>query len=356
MAEVLFTIPLRDSDGKLVNVNFTSDDIGVNEQSSPMSLGGIGFEPPIANFSMDDIYDVYINGEKVCYLWTVAGSYNRYGAFSTSPVPTQDPSTQYLYQGEIAYQFLSDITEENPYVYLKVYQSDGTTQDPLITGSTREEVIQNTLAFFRANKLSFKLIGEDETPSCLDGEGLYIVPTRTVKPKEYWGLSTSTKPTTAENLSIYHEVDTGDDYYFSDGTWTKVGESPEEPLFYVPAYTQESPSVEVQIPVYASNATLDDSTSIHFDINGTFYTSSAAFGNVSMSSTISDYISKCTDAGIRQDAYRFVNENDQSIGMWNIHSEWTTKFYLYSQNDFSDITEAIEWVKSLNITVEECGK
>lgn len=224
MAEVLFTIPLRDSDGKLVNVDFTSDNIKVNEDASPMDLGGVGFDSPMANFSMDDIYDVYINGEKVCYLWTVAGSYNRYGAFTTSPIPTQDPSVLYLYQGEIAYQFLSDISEESSFVYLRVYKSDGMTQNPYITGSTKEEVIQNAIAFFQANKLSFKLTGEEETPSCLNGEGLYVVPTRTVKPKEYWGLSTATKPATTASLSIYHEVDTGDDYYFNNGSWAKVGD------------------------------------------------------------------------------------------------------------------------------------
>lgn len=72
--------------------------------------------------------------------------------------------------------------------------------------------------------LGFSDLPEDSEPTCMDGEGLYIVPTRTVKPKEYWGLSTSTKPTTGfPPLAIFHEVDTGDDYYFDGEKWTQIG-------------------------------------------------------------------------------------------------------------------------------------
>ena len=37
------------------------------------------------------------------------------------------------------------------------------------------------------------------------------------------GLSTDTKPTSAEINTIFLELDTGDFYYFDGATWEKVG-------------------------------------------------------------------------------------------------------------------------------------
>lgn len=42
--------------------------------------------------------------------------------------------------------------------------------------------------------------------------------------KEYMGLSSDTKPTTAvATNSLFLELDTGDFYYFNGTTWAKVG-------------------------------------------------------------------------------------------------------------------------------------
>lgn len=61
--------------------------------------------------------------------------------------------------------------------------------------------------------------------TCVSGEGLTITPSIiSTKPKEFWGLSTTTKPTTGfPPLAIFHEVDTGDDYYFDGEKWTQIG-------------------------------------------------------------------------------------------------------------------------------------
>lgn len=39
----------------------------------------------------------------------------------------------------------------------------------------------------------------------------------------YFGLSTDTKPTDAEVNSIFTELDTNTDYYFTGEEWEKVG-------------------------------------------------------------------------------------------------------------------------------------
>lgn len=51
---------------------------------------------------------------------------------------------------------------------------------------------------------------------------------RVVKAREYEykGLSTDDKPTNCADNSLFMELDTGDFYYFADGVWTKIGESP----------------------------------------------------------------------------------------------------------------------------------
>lgn len=40
---------------------------------------------------------------------------------------------------------------------------------------------------------------------------------------ELYGLSTDDKPTDAQLNTIFHELDTKDDYYFTGETWAKVG-------------------------------------------------------------------------------------------------------------------------------------
>lgn len=40
---------------------------------------------------------------------------------------------------------------------------------------------------------------------------------------EFKGLSTDTKPTTCGVNSLFLELDTGDVYYFTGETWSKVG-------------------------------------------------------------------------------------------------------------------------------------
>lgn len=40
---------------------------------------------------------------------------------------------------------------------------------------------------------------------------------------DYRGLSTDEKPRDAAENALFLEVDTGDFYYFTDGTWAKVG-------------------------------------------------------------------------------------------------------------------------------------
>lgn len=40
---------------------------------------------------------------------------------------------------------------------------------------------------------------------------------------ELYGVSTDTKPTEADINQIFHELDTGDDYYFTGETWDKIG-------------------------------------------------------------------------------------------------------------------------------------
>lgn len=40
---------------------------------------------------------------------------------------------------------------------------------------------------------------------------------------DYRCLSTDTKPTEAEENALLLEVDTGDFYYYTDGSWAKVG-------------------------------------------------------------------------------------------------------------------------------------
>ena len=42
-------------------------------------------------------------------------------------------------------------------------------------------------------------------------------------PYELVGVSTDEKPEDAETNTIFHELDTGDDYYFTGETWAKVG-------------------------------------------------------------------------------------------------------------------------------------
>ena len=37
------------------------------------------------------------------------------------------------------------------------------------------------------------------------------------------GLSTDDKPEDAETNTIFHELNTGDDYYFNGEAWAKVG-------------------------------------------------------------------------------------------------------------------------------------
>lgn len=39
----------------------------------------------------------------------------------------------------------------------------------------------------------------------------------------YMGLSTDTKPTDAEENSLFLELDTGDFYYFDGTDWLKIG-------------------------------------------------------------------------------------------------------------------------------------
>lgn len=271
MAEVLFTIPLRDNNGKLVDVDFTSDNIEIAKQFSPMRFEGLYIASPAANFSMNDVYNVYINGQKSCYLWTTVlypdNPNARFTVFSTSNVPTTDDSTQYLY-GDVSFMFDSETAEAGDFVYLEVARYLDNVIYPLITGETEEEIIQSVIDFFKANKLSFKLMSEDdETPSCLDGEGLYIKPTRTTPPKEYWGLSTDEKPATAENLSIYHEVDTGDTYYFYDGSWTKVKEATEKELFTIRLVPIDGGVNFDEIPVTTSMYTILGTEGV-FEIKG----------------------------------------------------------------------------------------
>lgn len=90
--------------------------------------------------------------------------------------------------------------------------------------------------------------------TCVSGEGLTITPSIiSTKPKEFWGLSTATKPTTGfPPLAIFHEVDTGDDYYFYDGEWRKTGVKPEVPIFTVKLLVD---GVATDVPVYPSYAT-----------------------------------------------------------------------------------------------------
>lgn len=45
----------------------------------------------------------------------------------------------------------------------------------------------------------------------------------TVGEYEFKGLSTDTKPTTCGVNSLFLELDTGDVYYFTGETWSKVG-------------------------------------------------------------------------------------------------------------------------------------
>ena len=40
---------------------------------------------------------------------------------------------------------------------------------------------------------------------------------------ELCGVNDDTKPTDVEVNTIFHELDTGDDYYFTGETWAKVG-------------------------------------------------------------------------------------------------------------------------------------
>lgn len=40
---------------------------------------------------------------------------------------------------------------------------------------------------------------------------------------EYYGVHDDTKPTDVAVNTIFHELDTKDDYYFTGETWAKVG-------------------------------------------------------------------------------------------------------------------------------------
>ena len=61
------------------------------------------------------------------------------------------------------------------------------------------------------------------TPVCDDEkEGLVINPTSNTLGKEYVGTSETDKPMNVQQYSIYHELDTGKNYYYDNGEWNEI--------------------------------------------------------------------------------------------------------------------------------------
>lgn len=60
-------------------------------------------------------------------------------------------------------------------------------------------------------------------PVCDDGkEPIVIVPTAYPLGKEYVGTSKIDKPMNVQQYSIYHELDTGKNYYYDNGEWNEI--------------------------------------------------------------------------------------------------------------------------------------
>lgn len=53
-------------------------------------------------------------------------------------------------------------------------------------------------------------------------EPIVIVPTSNTVGKEYVGTSQTDKPTGVQQYSIYHELDTGKNYYYDNGQWNEI--------------------------------------------------------------------------------------------------------------------------------------
>lgn len=53
-------------------------------------------------------------------------------------------------------------------------------------------------------------------------EPIVIVPTSNTVGKEYVGTSQTDKPTGVQQYSIYHELDTGKNYYYDNGQWNDI--------------------------------------------------------------------------------------------------------------------------------------
>lgn len=51
---------------------------------------------------------------------------------------------------------------------------------------------------------------------------IVIVPTSNTVGKEYVGTSQTDKPTNVQQYSIYHELDTGKNYYYDNGQWNEI--------------------------------------------------------------------------------------------------------------------------------------
>lgn len=51
---------------------------------------------------------------------------------------------------------------------------------------------------------------------------IVIVPTSNTVGKEYVGTSQTDKPTGVQQYSIYHELDTGKNYYYDNGQWNEI--------------------------------------------------------------------------------------------------------------------------------------
>lgn len=54
---------------------------------------------------------------------------------------------------------------------------------------------------------------------------IVIVPTSNTLGKEYVGTSETDKPMNVQQYSIYHELDTGKDYYYDGGEWNEIPNS-----------------------------------------------------------------------------------------------------------------------------------
>lgn len=234
MAEVLFTIPLTGWDGEPTELEIIPEDIVVEEGFGGY-YGHVYIINPPGYIPVGTILPIYINNDFIGDMRFDGDTLRSLG--------------QIEYQSNMEILLQSSLTlgteSESPIIDVVVWNIDEDRPD--FYGQDQEEIYNNALAFFRT--ISFE--ASDESLSCLDGEGLYIKPTRTIPPKEYWGLSTDEKPATAENLSLYHEVDTGDTYYFSDGSWAKAGDGETEEVLFT-AHLLDENRVYQFVPITTS--------------------------------------------------------------------------------------------------------